>query len=65
MNVHVNQSRANNLAPGVEGAVGLRRGMRPHAEHVLAANPQVGDLIYVLGGIDDPTIGDAEGNHSQ
>src|SRR6516225_10137000 len=65
VDVHVDQPRTDDLVGGVKGAIGLRRGMRPHAEDVLAANPQVANLIEVLSGVDDPAVADAEGNHNR
>ncbi len=38
--------------------------LRPDAEHVLAADPQVGDLVQPLGRIDDAAVGDAQGVHT-
>ena len=48
MDVHVDEAGTDDLARGVEGAVGLRRRVRSHAEDLLAANPQIGNLVDVL-----------------
>ncbi len=39
--------------------------MGPHADDMLAANPQVGYLINVLRGVDDPAVRDAKGIHAR
>ena len=65
MDVHVDEAWTDDLAGGIEGAIGLRRGMWPHAEDVFAANPHVANLIEVLRGINDSAIGNADGNHNR
>ena len=63
MHVHVDQSGTNDLARGIERAIGLRRRVRPHGENVFAANPQIANAVEILRRVDDPAIGNAEGVH--
>src|SRR5581483_9883362 len=65
MDVHVDETRTYDFARGIEDAISLCRGMRPHAQDVLATNPQVGNLINALRRVDDPDIGDTEDCHKR
>ena len=43
--------------------VALQLRLRADADDALAANPQIGDAIEILRGIDDAAVGDAEEGH--
>src|SRR5262249_3487674 len=64
VDVHVDQSRADDLAGPVEGAVGVEVGAGAEAEDPVALQPEVRDLVDALGGVDAPPAGDANGAHS-
>ena len=53
------------IMPGrVDGAVGLDVRLGADAEDAVAADPEVGDLVDVLGRVDDAAVADAEGVHA-
>ena len=65
VDVHVDQPRADDLAAGVDGAVGVQ--VRPGAdgENAAVLKPDVGDLVDALRRIDDPAVGDAKDVHAE
>src|SRR5206468_5031808 len=65
VDVHVDQARADDLARGVEGAVGPQVLLRPDPGDAVALDPQVGDLVEVLRRVDHPAVGDAQDGHER
>lgn len=61
VHVHVDEARADDHSRGVDGAVGRRAG---RADDLAVVNPQVGDAVEILRGIDEPAVGDAKKGHA-
>ena len=61
MNVDINQAGCNDEATGIEG---LGFFTRLWCGYFAIRKPEIGDLVAVVGGVDDATVGDTGDFHA-
>src|SRR5262249_39877869 len=64
VNVHVNESGADDLAGRIDGAVGLEAGVGPDTENLVALDPQLVGAVDLLRRVDDAAVDDAGEVHA-
>ena len=63
VDVHVDQTGADDHAGGVQDLVSLPAPLGPEAEDLVPFDPEIGELIHALRGIDNTAIAEAKGFH--